>query len=163
MENFIWTMSSSSLRGTRKLCPPSPSSSWLNFEVFLISKFKYNQVSFKIYKLVWWKLGLLPQLHGLITYLRLPSAGGPGLPLRGQRPAVHHAPRIRLSFTFRPCSFLSDRWVGTIPNRITSLIYINFDWVQQFRVQSDTNEQGLSRLQVVLLCASATARKLAQY
>jgi hypothetical protein len=27
----------------------------------------------------------------------------------------------------RPCSFVSDWWVGTIPNRIASLIYINFD------------------------------------
>jgi hypothetical protein len=27
----------------------------------------------------------------------------------------------------RPCSFVSDWWVGTIPNRIASIIYINFD------------------------------------
>jgi hypothetical protein len=27
----------------------------------------------------------------------------------------------------RPCSFVLDWWVGTIPNRIVSLIYINFD------------------------------------
>jgi hypothetical protein len=27
----------------------------------------------------------------------------------------------------RPCSFLSDWWVGTISDRIASLIYINFD------------------------------------
>jgi hypothetical protein len=27
----------------------------------------------------------------------------------------------------RPCSFVPDWWVGTIPNRIASLIYINFD------------------------------------
>jgi hypothetical protein len=27
----------------------------------------------------------------------------------------------------RACSFVPDRWVGTIPNRIASLIYINFD------------------------------------
>jgi hypothetical protein len=27
----------------------------------------------------------------------------------------------------RPCSFVSDWWVGTIPSRIASLIYINFD------------------------------------
>jgi hypothetical protein len=27
----------------------------------------------------------------------------------------------------RPCSFVSYWWVGTIPNRIASLIYINFD------------------------------------
>jgi hypothetical protein len=26
-----------------------------------------------------------------------------------------------------PCSFVSDWWVGTIPSRIASLIYINFD------------------------------------
>jgi hypothetical protein len=30
-------------------------------------------------------------------------------------------------FLLRPCSFVSDWWVGTIPNRIASLIYINFD------------------------------------
>jgi hypothetical protein len=28
---------------------------------------------------------------------------------------------------FKPCSFVPDWWVGTIPNRIASLIYINFD------------------------------------
>jgi hypothetical protein len=27
----------------------------------------------------------------------------------------------------RSCSFVSDWWVGTIPSRIASLIYINFD------------------------------------
>jgi hypothetical protein len=27
----------------------------------------------------------------------------------------------------RPYSFLPDWWVGTIPDRIASLIYINFD------------------------------------
>jgi hypothetical protein len=27
----------------------------------------------------------------------------------------------------RTCSFVSDWWVGTIPSRIVSLIYINFD------------------------------------
>jgi hypothetical protein len=27
----------------------------------------------------------------------------------------------------RACSFVPNWWVGTIPNRITSLIYINFD------------------------------------
>jgi hypothetical protein len=27
----------------------------------------------------------------------------------------------------RPCSFVPDWWVGTIHNRIASLIYINFD------------------------------------
>jgi hypothetical protein len=27
----------------------------------------------------------------------------------------------------KPCSFVSDWWVGTIPSRIASLIYINFD------------------------------------
>jgi hypothetical protein len=27
----------------------------------------------------------------------------------------------------RPCSFVLDWWVGTITNRIASLIYINFD------------------------------------
>jgi hypothetical protein len=31
------------------------------------------------------------------------------------------------SYLLRPCSFLPDWWVGTISNRITSLIYINFD------------------------------------
>jgi hypothetical protein len=31
------------------------------------------------------------------------------------------------SFFFRPCSFVSDWWLGTIPSRIASLIYINFD------------------------------------
>jgi hypothetical protein len=30
-------------------------------------------------------------------------------------------------YSFRPCSFLLDWWVGTIPDRIASLIYINFD------------------------------------
>jgi hypothetical protein len=29
--------------------------------------------------------------------------------------------------SFRPCSFALDWWVGTISNRIDSLIYINFD------------------------------------
>jgi hypothetical protein len=43
----------------------------------------------------------------------------------------------------RPCSFVSDWWVGTIPSRIASLIYINFDWPERFRVQSDVTEQGL--------------------
>jgi hypothetical protein len=32
-----------------------------------------------------------------------------------------------LSNGIRPCSFVSDWWVGTIPDRIASLIYINFD------------------------------------
>jgi hypothetical protein len=27
----------------------------------------------------------------------------------------------------RPCSFVPDWWVGTIPDRIASLIYINFN------------------------------------
>jgi hypothetical protein len=30
-------------------------------------------------------------------------------------------------YIFRPCSFVPNWWVGTIPNRIASLIYINFD------------------------------------
>jgi hypothetical protein len=29
--------------------------------------------------------------------------------------------------SLRPCSFLPDWWVGTIPIRIAFLIYINFD------------------------------------
>jgi hypothetical protein len=45
----------------------------------------------------------------------------------------------------RPCSFVPDWWVGMIPNLIASLIYINFDWLKRFRVQSNTNEQGLNR------------------
>jgi hypothetical protein len=49
----------------------------------------------------------------------------------------------------RSCSFVLDWWVGTIPNRIVSLIYINFDYLEQFQVQSDTNEQGLKELLVV--------------
>jgi hypothetical protein len=32
-----------------------------------------------------------------------------------------------LRATLRPCSFVPDWWIGTITNRITSLIYINFD------------------------------------
>jgi hypothetical protein len=35
-----------------------------------------------------------------------------------------------LGLTFvllRPCLFVPDWWVGTIPSRIASLIYINFD------------------------------------
>jgi hypothetical protein len=38
---------------------------------------------------------------------------------------------------------MPDWWVGTISNRIASLIYINFDYPERFRVQSDVNEQGL--------------------
>jgi hypothetical protein len=38
---------------------------------------------------------------------------------------------------------VSDWWVGTISNRIASLIYINFDWLERFWVQSDRNEQVL--------------------
>jgi hypothetical protein len=34
--------------------------------------------------------------------------------------------KLRL-FSFRPYSFVLDWWVGTIPNWIASLIYINFD------------------------------------
>jgi hypothetical protein len=45
--------------------------------------------------------------------------------------------------SFRACSFVSDWWVGTIPNRIASLIYINFELLDRFRVQSDRNEQAL--------------------
>jgi hypothetical protein len=30
-------------------------------------------------------------------------------------------------FHLRPCSFVPDWWVGTISNRIASLIYINYD------------------------------------
>jgi hypothetical protein len=45
--------------------------------------------------------------------------------------------------TFRPCSFVSDWWAGTIPSRIASLIYINFDEPERLRAQSDVNEQGL--------------------
>jgi hypothetical protein len=44
----------------------------------------------------------------------------------------------------RPCSFVSDWWAGTIPSRIASLIYINFDEPERFRAQSDVNEQGLN-------------------
>jgi hypothetical protein len=44
----------------------------------------------------------------------------------------------------RTCSFVSDWWVGTIPSRIASLIYINFDQLERFRVQSDVNEQGIN-------------------
>jgi hypothetical protein len=29
--------------------------------------------------------------------------------------------------TVRPCSFVRGWWIGTIPNRIISLIYIDFD------------------------------------
>jgi hypothetical protein len=36
-------------------------------------------------------------------------------------------PPTKTLVTLRPCSFVSDWWVGTIPNRIVSLIYINFD------------------------------------
>jgi hypothetical protein len=37
-------------------------------------------------------------------------------------------PRLKeLCCNFRACSFVLDWWVGTIPNRIASLIYINFD------------------------------------
>jgi hypothetical protein len=32
-----------------------------------------------------------------------------------------------ISESVRPCSFLLDWWVGTIPDRIASLIYIKFD------------------------------------
>jgi hypothetical protein len=39
-----------------------------------------------------------------------------------------------------------DWWVGTILNRIASLIYIGFDKLEQFRMQSDTNEQDLDSL-----------------
>jgi hypothetical protein len=35
--------------------------------------------------------------------------------------------RQHVVFRIRPCSFVSDWWVGTIPGRIASLIYINFD------------------------------------
>jgi hypothetical protein len=40
-----------------------------------------------------------------------------------------NGPKLKLRTTriLRPCSFVSDWWVGTIPTRIASLIYINFD------------------------------------
>jgi hypothetical protein len=50
------------------------------------------------------------------------------------------------SSILRPCSFPSDWWIGTIPSRIASLIYINFDELERFRVQSDVNEQGLRKV-----------------
>jgi hypothetical protein len=43
----------------------------------------------------------------------------------------------------RSCSFVSDCWVGMVTSRIASLIYINLDKSEWFRVQSDVNEQGL--------------------
>jgi hypothetical protein len=39
-----------------------------------------------------------------------------------------------------------------IPNRIASLIYINFYYLERFRVQSNTNERGLSdRFEVIYM------------
>jgi hypothetical protein len=35
--------------------------------------------------------------------------------------------RKRRGKRLRPYSFVSDWWVGTIPSRIVSIIYINFD------------------------------------
>jgi hypothetical protein len=35
--------------------------------------------------------------------------------------------KLFLAVLLRACSFVSDWWVGTIPDRIASLIYINFD------------------------------------
>jgi hypothetical protein len=35
--------------------------------------------------------------------------------------------RLLQTNRLRPCSFVSDWWVGTISNRIVSLIYINFN------------------------------------
>jgi hypothetical protein len=43
-----------------------------------------------------------------------------------------------------------DWWVGTIPNQIDSLIYINFDYLERLRVQSDTNEQALNVQEVFI-------------
>jgi hypothetical protein len=40
---------------------------------------------------------------------------------------------------------VSDWWIGTIFSQIDSLIYINFDRLERFRVQSDVNEQGLKQ------------------
>jgi hypothetical protein len=42
-------------------------------------------------------------------------------------PCRQHLPSDCSGITVRPCSFVSDWWVGTITNRIASLIYINFD------------------------------------
>jgi hypothetical protein len=33
----------------------------------------------------------------------------------------------RMAIIFLPCSFVPDWWIGTIPSRIASLIYINFN------------------------------------
>jgi hypothetical protein len=42
---------------------------------------------------------------------------------------------------FRACSFVSDWWVGTIPNRIVSLIYINLSsWNDSGCNPTETNK-----------------------
>jgi hypothetical protein len=40
--------------------------------------------------------------------------------------SIGYQSKFVLLKTLRPCSFALDWWVGTIPNRIASLIYIDF-------------------------------------
>jgi hypothetical protein len=47
--------------------------------------------------------------------------------LPGDNKYTGSIPEATRAIPLRPCSFTSDWWVGTIPSRIASLIYINFD------------------------------------
>jgi hypothetical protein len=57
---------------------------------------------------------LLGSIKGVIKVLSFPSQ-------LNSNPTDHGGTFLR------PCSFVPDWWVVTIPDRIASLIYINFD------------------------------------
>jgi hypothetical protein len=61
--------------------------------------------------------------HTRARSLASPGWGGRAHDMRVNGPKL----KLRTTRILRPCSFVSDWWVGTIPTRIASLIYINFD------------------------------------
>jgi hypothetical protein len=79
-------------------------------------------------------------------WCRAPAPASPGRPLVRAPPVeqprlqpTDPAPAPSSRILLNPCSFVSDWWAGTIPGWIASLIYINFNWPERFRVQSDAN------------------------
>jgi hypothetical protein len=59
----------------------------------------------------------------------------------------------------RPCSVFTDWRSGIIPNRITSLIYINFDELERNRVYSNENERPLKVYFYAALCIVVMVEK----
>jgi hypothetical protein len=63
---------------------------------------------------------------GVVADLRATSTCSSLTDVPERHSRVYHVEN-GLKISLRPCSFVPDWWVGTIPIRIASLIYINFD------------------------------------